>query len=85
MQKHIQKNAVEAFAQMFKELPPFIARKKVDVMLGGLISSKTLANADSAGKGPKKAMIVGGSVCYPKESLVDWLSARGVSWLSPDL
>ncbi len=77
--------AAKEFAQKLNDLPPVIARKRVEDFLGGLITSKTLANADSAGKGPKKAMLVSGNVCYSKDSLVDWLVERGISWLDPEL
>ena len=68
------------------KLPPIIARKDVEHQLGGIITSKTLANADSLGGGPLGAFQVGRSVVYPTESLVNWLIDKmGVSRLKNNL
>ncbi len=56
-------------------LPPVISRDCVEKFLGGIISSKTLANLDSLGKGPKR-MRVGRKVAYRTEDLLEWLSYR---------
>jgi len=58
---------------LLEKLPPVIARKNVQVLLGGVISSKTLANADSAGKGPPNIYYIGRVVFYPTKDLIDWL------------
>ncbi len=57
-------------------LPPMIARKKVAEYFGGAVSSKTLANADSNGTGPKNRFKIGREVVYPTQSLVEWLDGR---------
>ena len=49
-----------------------IARKDINVHLGGLISSGYLANLDSKGLGPK-ALKSGRRVAYLREDLVAWL------------
>jgi hypothetical protein len=51
-------------------LPPVIARDHVESLLGGIISSKSLANHDSLGVGPKR-MRVGRKVAYQTELLFD--------------
>ena len=56
-------------------LPPVIARDHVERLLGGIISSKSLANLDSLGVGPKR-MRVGRKVAYRTEDLLEWLSNR---------
>jgi hypothetical protein len=56
-------------------LPPVIARDHVEKLLGGIISSKTLANLDSLGEGPKR-MRVGRKVAYRTDDLLEWLSNR---------
>ena len=56
-------------------LPPVIARDHVEKLLGGIISSKSLANLDSLGEGPKR-MRVGRKVAYRTEDLLEWLSNR---------
>lgn len=68
--------ADEEFCQLLLvKLPPIIARKDVERHLGGVVSMKTLANADSSGKGPTGAYQVGRSVVYPTEALVRWIIA----------
>lgn len=56
-------------------LPPVIARDHVEKLLGGIISSKSLANLDSLGEGPKR-MRVGRKVAYRTDDLLEWLSNR---------
>jgi hypothetical protein len=56
-------------------LPPVISRDHVERLLGGIISSKSLANLDSLGEGPKR-MRVGRKVAYRTEDLLEWLSFR---------
>ncbi len=61
-------------------LPPVIARKKVEKLLGGIVSMQTLNNADSTGAGPEVAYRVGRSVAYRTDSLLQWIVERfGVS------
>ena len=63
------------FENLRKSLPPIISRDHVEKYLGGVISSKTLANLDSEGKGPKR-MRVGRKIAYFTEDLLEWLSLR---------
>ena len=64
----------EEFRQLLlNKLPPVVARKDVERQLGGVVTMKTLANADSSGKGPLGAYLVGRSVVYPSEALVRWI------------
>jgi hypothetical protein len=62
---------------LLRTLPPVIARKDINVHLGGLISSGYLANLDSKGLGPK-ALKSGRRVAYLREDLVAWLE----NWLA---
>jgi len=59
-------------------LPPIISRDHVSELLGGVISSKTLANLDSEGKGPKR-MRIGRKVAYLTEDLLEWMAARATA------
>ena len=59
------------------KLPPLIARAQVEKLLGGIISSKTLANLDSEGKGPKRIRI-GRKVVYQTVDLLEWLGDRSI-------
>lgn len=71
---------------LLSKLPPTIARKDVERQLGGIITPKTLANADSLGDGPMGAFQVGRNVVYPTESLVNWLiGTMGVSRLKNNI
>lgn len=54
-------------------LPPVIARKQVEHFLGGIVSRKALANADSRGEGPEDAYAVGKCIVYKTTSLLHWL------------
>ena len=65
----------EDLSDLIPKLPPVISRDHVEKLLGGIISSKTLANLDSIGKGPKR-MRVGRKVAYLTEDLLDWLKQR---------
>jgi len=65
------------FTDLAKELPPLISRDHVGELLGGIISSKTLANYDSEGTGPKR-MRMGRKVVYLTEDLLEWLASRTV-------
>lgn len=50
-----------------------VARAEVKNFTGGGISPKTIANADSEGKGPEGRFIIGRRICYPVSNLIDWL------------
>lgn len=64
------------FSQYLGSLPPFIARKEVQKVLGGIVSPKTLANADSLGIGPKSRKRFGKTVVYETAELLRWLTDR---------
>ena len=57
------------------QLPPIISRSHVGKLLGGVISSRRLANLDSIGEGPPRFKI-SGRVVYRTEELLTWLSTR---------
>ncbi len=59
-----------------EKLPPIIARKDIQSILGNCISQKTLANADSCGKGPEIKFKVGRTVVYDTVSLLEWLNNK---------
>jgi hypothetical protein len=67
--------SVVNFQEFKTNLPPIISRDRVEALLGGIISSKTLANLDSLGEGPRR-MRVGRKVAYRTGDLLDWLSNR---------
>ena len=57
-------------------LPPTMARTEVPKLLGGIVSSKSLANADSLGVGPEGRFKIGRRVCYQTDQLLAWLEKR---------
>lgn len=58
-----------------KDLPPVISRDHIEKYLGGIISSKRLANLDSQGNGPPRFR-VGRKIAYRTDALLAWLEAR---------
>jgi hypothetical protein len=56
--------------------PELIARGDIAKISGGAYSSRTMANLDCLGKGPKGAFRLGKKVLYPKQALLDWLLSR---------
>lgn len=86
MKKNLSHEEEEFRQLLLTKLPPIIARKDVERHLGGMITPKTLANADSSGSGPMGTFQVGRSIVYPTESLVNWLiSTMGVSRLNKNI
>ncbi len=53
-----------------------VARDRVGEFSGGIITSKYLANLDSAGKGPPGRVKIGRKVAYSVDALVVWLQGR---------
>ncbi|MBU1040030.1 MAG: hypothetical protein KKF77_02890 [Proteobacteria bacterium] len=70
----------EFAALLLEKLPPVIAREKVEELTGGIVTGKTLANADAQKdpdkQGPEVAYRVGRKVVYSSASLVDWIVGR---------
>lgn len=74
MAQQINLSPEQEFSELLlANLPPVIARCSVEQALGGIVTPKTLANADSAGLGPAGAYQFGRKVVYPAQTLVDWL------------
>ena len=59
---------------------PIVPRDQacLDKFSGGLLNQRTLANADSAGTGPKQKLKLGRKVAYPKNALVEWMRSKGL-------
>lgn len=58
-----------------EKLPPIISRDKIEKHLGGIITSKRIANLDSLGEGPPRIRI-GRKIAYQTDLLLDWLQRR---------
>jgi hypothetical protein len=63
----------EFVRNLAENLPPVIARKKVNRFLGGVVAPQTLCNADHKGEGPEIAYMVGRSVAYSTIPLLEWI------------
>lgn len=57
--------------QQLGELPPIFGRQAIEQLMPGIISSKTLSNLHSVGKGPKFFKI-GRRAFYERESFIEW-------------
>lgn len=58
-------------------ISPYVSRTEVSKFSGGIVSPKTLANADSEGNGPQNKYYFGKrKVFYPKIDLANWIAAR---------
>jgi len=53
----------------------FVAREKVGIFSGGIVSPGTLANLKCQGGGPEYVTI-GRKICYPLGPLIEWLKSR---------
>lgn len=65
---------------LFAGLPPIISRKHAAAYFGGLVSTKTLANHDAAGKnsGPRVKFEAAGDVFYPLPHFLEWLERQNL-------
>ena len=69
--------AIEVIRQAGDRYPStFICRSEVPQFTGGIVTTGTLANLDSKKIGIPNAFRIGRRVCYPIESVVDWLISR---------
>ena len=75
----MKENQRPNLSALLKEMPPFIARNHPRFKELTGYSGRTLANLDCIGQGPEKRIMLGNTVAYERESLIEWLSAR--SWI----
>jgi len=68
-------NTIHPYQGLSKDLPPVISRDHIEKYLGGIISSKRLANLDSQGLGPPRFR-VGRKIAYRTDALLAWLETR---------
>lgn len=62
--------------QIRQSLPPCFTRQYASKALGGLVSSKTLANLDSSNAGPPRKVKLGRRIGYERDSFIQWLESR---------
>jgi hypothetical protein len=51
-------------------------QQQLDRFSGGILNSRSLANADSLGTGPKGRIRIGRKVAYPVQSLIAWMQEK---------
>jgi hypothetical protein len=56
--------------------PEVFTRKTAELLTGGGVNARTLANLDSQGKGPPKRFRLGRKTMYRRDPFLDWLSGR---------
>lgn len=64
------------FNKLHDDLPTIFDRGTAVKIMGGILSSKTLANADSGGTGPKVKLKIGKKVVYEREAFIEWLKSK---------
>jgi hypothetical protein len=70
----LMKSTIHLMAEKWPS--PFVARNEVERFSGGILTSKYMANLDSAGKGPQGRIRVGRKVAYRVDILIEWLQSR---------
>lgn len=63
-------------SDLLKEFPPWVTRTfpRFRELTG--YSPRTIANMDCLGQGPAKRIMLGNTVAYERESLIEWLELR---------
>ena len=64
------------FTALEQSLPEVFSRRTASNAIGNLISTKTLANLDAMGRGPRVKLNIGRRVAYEKQSFLQWLRER---------
>jgi len=75
MVKIMSKKHIPDLSCLMANLPPIVARNKIEHYLPGLFSRRYMQNLDSQGRGPKKFKI-GAKVVYQREDLLAWLIGK---------
>ena len=73
----METNCIDAMADKWPST--ICARGAISEFTGGVYSPKFLANEDCAQRGPIGKILIGGQVCYPVTSLIEWLKSRSSS------
>lgn len=68
--------AIDLIEKLRKELPVTFSRQFISERLGGLLSTKTLANLDARQEGPANRMSIGRKIAYDRDNFLAWLEKR---------
>ncbi len=55
---------------------PYVSRKQLWDLTGGIVNPKTIAHLDQKGDGIKNAIIVGRKTVYLIDEVIEWLKYR---------
>ena len=77
MKKIIDSQQIYALEEHTKE-HAYLTRRQLSILLGGLISPRTLANWDSRGNGPAVKVTLGRTIGYPRAEAIAWLKSKMV-------
>jgi len=72
----LPKPRLEQLGWMLDRLPPVVARKDVERVLGGVVKASTLVHDDKKGRGPRFRLHIGREVVYRTEYLLEYLEGR---------
>ena len=75
MKKCIDQAQLDALEERMRP-HAYLTRKHLSVILGGLISPKTLANYDSNRNGIEVKVTMGRTIAYPSFSALKWIRER---------
>lgn len=53
-----------------------LTRKKIAELSGGIINPRTLSNLDSAGKGIEGGVMIGKTIVYPIENVIEFFEKK---------
>ena len=63
-------------SRLLTEFPPYVTRTYPRFRELTGYSPRTISNFDCLGQGPQKRIMLGNTVAYERESLIDWLESR---------
>lgn len=71
---------IKTFMSKLEEsLPILFDRETASNSLGGLLTTKSLCNADMKGVGPKVKMKLGKKIVYERDAFLEWVEHKFVS------
>lgn len=75
-QHEITPNELTILEVIEKQLPPVFDRHTASKILGGILTPKTLSNADTSGTGPSVKVKIGKKIAYERDSFIEWLKNK---------
>lgn len=73
----MNQNPIDSLRALANKWPSsIVARTEIRKFTGGLVSEKALANRDSLKTGPLGRIRIGKKICYPVDSIIQWLESQ---------